>query len=248
VFAFKSRGLDGQKEFETIEEMAAQYVADLRARQPRGPYCLGGYCFGGNVAYEMARQIHAQGERVALLALLNCTPSHSSYTRVALTPAWLLKFLKNLAYLAGCFFQWSPELRRQFVAWKLRNLLRKITRCFGVVRAASMLDANELIDLSGFPAEQRTLWETHIRELLRHQTRPYGGGRMTLFRSRGHQLLCSFDEAYGWSKLALSGVTIRVVPGAHESILDEPHVRTLAEELKRSLQEITDNKPEAPNT
>ena len=79
LFAFKSRGMDGQEEFATIEEMAAQYIADLRAFQPRGPYQLGGYCFGGNVAYEMARQLRAQGERISLLALINCAPPNCGY-------------------------------------------------------------------------------------------------------------------------------------------------------------------------
>src|SRR5205085_5144245 len=74
VYAFKSRGLDGLDEFATVEEIAAHYVADMRARQPHGPYYLGGYCFGGNVAYEMARQLDAQGERTALLALMNSAP------------------------------------------------------------------------------------------------------------------------------------------------------------------------------
>jgi len=72
--------MDGQNEFD-IEGMAAQYVADIRAFAPHGPYHLGGYCFGGNVAYEMARQLEAQGERVALLAVLNCarrTPAMGS--------------------------------------------------------------------------------------------------------------------------------------------------------------------------
>ncbi|MES2695947.1 MAG: amino acid adenylation domain-containing protein, partial [Verrucomicrobiota bacterium] len=57
VFAFKSRGLDGQPEWPTIEEMATHYLADLRAQQPHGPYLIAGYCFGGVVAYEMARQL-----------------------------------------------------------------------------------------------------------------------------------------------------------------------------------------------
>ena len=83
-FGLSSRGLDGRAEFGTIEEMAAQYINDLRAVQPRGPYYLGGYCFGGNVAYEMARQLDAQGEKVALLALLNCAPPNSRYLR----PQW----------------------------------------------------------------------------------------------------------------------------------------------------------------
>src|SRR5207249_3652090 len=50
VYALKSRGLEGRKEFDRIEEMAAAYVNELRAFQRRGPYYLGGYCFGGNVA------------------------------------------------------------------------------------------------------------------------------------------------------------------------------------------------------
>src|SRR6201999_674837 len=69
VYGLKSRGLDGREELGSIEEMAAQYVKDIRALQPHGPYHIGGYCFGGNVAWEMARQLEAEGEEVALLAL-----------------------------------------------------------------------------------------------------------------------------------------------------------------------------------
>jgi len=96
VYAFKSRGLDGAEEFASIEEMARHYIMELRAFQPIGPYYLGGYCFGGNVAYEMARQLHAQGETVALLALINCMPPNSSYDRVHFSAAFCAKFLKNL--------------------------------------------------------------------------------------------------------------------------------------------------------
>ena len=49
--------------------MARFYLEEVRALQPHGPYYLGGYCFGGNVAYEMARQLRAQGERVAQILL-----------------------------------------------------------------------------------------------------------------------------------------------------------------------------------
>src|SRR3954469_25088298 len=81
IYAFKSRGLEGLPEWATIEEMAANYITDLRAHQPRGPYLLGGYCFGGVVAYEMARQLEGQGEKVTLLALINCSPPNTDYDR-----------------------------------------------------------------------------------------------------------------------------------------------------------------------
>ena len=74
VYALRSRALAGQEEFGRIEDMAAQYVADLRAFQPQGPYFLGGYCFGGIVAYEMAQQLRAHGQSVAFLGLINAGP------------------------------------------------------------------------------------------------------------------------------------------------------------------------------
>jgi len=76
-----------------------------------------------------------------------------------------------------------------------------------------------------------------VRALLKHQPKPYPG-HVILFRTRGHSLLCSFDDAYGWRDLALGGVTVKVVPGAHESILDEPHVQTLAEVMAGCFREV----------
>ena len=71
-FGFQSQGLDGAcPPYETVEEMAAHYVREVRGVQSRGPYYLGGYSFGGTVAFEMARQLRAQGERTAFLAFVD---------------------------------------------------------------------------------------------------------------------------------------------------------------------------------
>ena len=51
--------------------MAEEYLAELRVRQPHGPYYLSGYCGGGIVAYEMAQHLHAVGETVALLVIID---------------------------------------------------------------------------------------------------------------------------------------------------------------------------------
>src|SRR5947209_2408402 len=55
----------------TVEAMAAAHLLSLRAVQPEGPYLLGGWCNGGLVAYEMARQLHAAGQTVDLLVLMD---------------------------------------------------------------------------------------------------------------------------------------------------------------------------------
>jgi thioesterase domain-containing protein len=55
----------------SVEEMAAGYVTAVRERQPFGPYLLLGFCFGGILAYETARQLIAAGDDVRLLVLLD---------------------------------------------------------------------------------------------------------------------------------------------------------------------------------
>src|SRR5438105_9094732 len=57
-----------------LEEIAATHLEALRAIQPAGPYLLGGFCNGGLVAYEMARQLHAAGQTVDLLVLMDPMP------------------------------------------------------------------------------------------------------------------------------------------------------------------------------
>ena len=67
----------GEPKFAEVEAMASQYIQEIRSVQPEGPYYLGGLCMAGIIAFEMAQQLQAQGQRVAVLALLD-TPIPSS--------------------------------------------------------------------------------------------------------------------------------------------------------------------------
>ena len=74
-YGLQARGLDErERPFERIEPMATHYVAEIRRVQPRGPYRIGGTCFGGLVAYEMARQLRQAGETTEMLFLLEAWP------------------------------------------------------------------------------------------------------------------------------------------------------------------------------
>jgi aspartate racemase len=76
----------------SIEEMAAAQLKEVRAIQPRGPYILGGFCADGVVALEMAQQLHAHGERVELLVLLDADPSPRKW--------WVRRVLEGIGRLA----------------------------------------------------------------------------------------------------------------------------------------------------
>ncbi|ARZ71697.1 peptide synthetase [Streptomyces albireticuli] len=74
LYALQAAGADpGTTPLRTVEELAARYIAALREVQPRGPYAVGGWSFGGFVAFEIARQLRAAGEEVSRLVLLDTT-------------------------------------------------------------------------------------------------------------------------------------------------------------------------------
>lgn len=76
IIGLQARGFDDAAHLPlTLEEMAEDYLRQIRALQPVGPYQLFGWSFGGNVAHAVATLLQAQGEMVSLLALADSYPS-----------------------------------------------------------------------------------------------------------------------------------------------------------------------------
>jgi thioesterase domain-containing protein/acyl carrier protein len=235
VYGLESRGMRGLEEFTRIEDMAAHYIEEIRTAQPRGPYYLGGYCFGGNVAYEIARQLHEQGEQIALLALMESAPPNSGERIQWWRPGFLAKFAINAAYWFNDFFHQEPADRQSFVRRKFRVLGKKMKRWFWRDDPdAAAIDLDEIIDAAQFPELELRLWEIHLRAIRDYVPGHYAG-QVTLFRTRTQPFFCSFDPLYGWSELAAGGVEAIAIPGSHEKIFVEPQVRTLAAKLSACL-------------
>jgi amino acid adenylation domain-containing protein len=75
VYGLQARGLEQPTLLpKTVDEMAADYLAELRTIQPTGPYHLLGWSFGGVVAHVVATRLQAEGEEVALLAMMDAYP------------------------------------------------------------------------------------------------------------------------------------------------------------------------------
>ena len=76
-YGLQAHGVDGSKNYlKSVEEMAASYLAEIRAVQPEGPYYLAGFCMGGQVAYEMAQLLRKDGQEVAFLAMIDTYNFH----------------------------------------------------------------------------------------------------------------------------------------------------------------------------
>jgi amino acid adenylation domain-containing protein/FkbH-like protein len=243
VYGIKSRGQSGLDEFTTLEEMAACYIAEIQSFQQTGPYYLGGYCFGGNVAYEMARQLQSMGEAVGLVALLDSAPTNAGYETITWwEPSFAKRFARNLGYWLEDFRRLKPEERRRFFTRKLRALLRKVRHKFGSPRA-ELVDLEDVIDTGHFPSSELRLWQAHLEALVRHTDQPYDGP-VTLLRTRGQPLLCSLKEDFCWRKIC-PRLDLKQVPGSHEEIFMEPHVQSLARQLTACLEEA---RLRAPNS
>ncbi|WP_158240647.1 non-ribosomal peptide synthetase [Telmatospirillum siberiense] len=75
VYGLQARGIGGDKRLpESLEEMADDYLAQIRQVQPRGPYHLLGWSLGGVVAFAIAQRLRSAGEQVAFLTLLDAYP------------------------------------------------------------------------------------------------------------------------------------------------------------------------------
>ncbi len=241
-YGLQARGLDGEAEpHAQIPEMAAYYVEAVRAHQPHGPYYLSGYCFGGVVAYEMAVQLRALGEAVALTAPIDApAPGYES-----LPSAWSLEqaaaFFANLPYWLRDFFQMNREEMGVVVRRRLRRIVRAWGQRFGRRGELTPLEIiGDHVHVLEAPDYRRNLMEMHLKALLDYRTPPYDG-RVTAFRVRRRPLFSRQDPNLGWGRVAAGGVDLRVIPGAHHNLMQPPYVNLLAAALRQAIDQTLKN-------
>jgi len=221
--------------YSTVETMAAGYIVALKQIQPAGPYFLGGYCFGGVVAYEMARQLEEQGEQLGLVALIDCRPPHIGPAKGSFDPELLLHAVKTLPHFFDEFRD-HPEQMMARIQRKGQNMGKRIMNFFSDSKPEVQGDGsglNEVIDMSQYPKDYKRFAEIHWNALSLYHPKSFGG-RVTLFRTTTCHLF-ELEPEDCWARLALGGVDVRLIEGTHEKILEEPCVSILADHLKNIL-------------
>ncbi|HEY4916565.1 MAG TPA: amino acid adenylation domain-containing protein [Solirubrobacteraceae bacterium] len=229
VLGLRAPGVDRRTApLASVEDLAAHYVQQIRVAQPHGPYRLGGFCFSGLVAYEIARLLREDGEELELLALIDAYPYRPPRPRGVIEheraklkafrdadlrgkAAWLPSRLAGLGRRArlSTYLKAGPRLYELAVSRRLQHLVPR--RPLNLVLIASNLARQRYVP--------RPL-DVHV-EFFRAQRVP--GARGT-----------------PWEGLAGRGVELRqiVAPDIdHDGMMHEPHVRLLATELTRALQE-----------
>jgi amino acid adenylation domain-containing protein len=225
-YGLQAAGLAGEPPRRTIADMAAAYLAALRAVQPQGPYVLGGWSFGGLVAFEMAQQLHVQGQTVALLALIDSVPPAPDAAPPSDDLALLAGFADDLGRLFGKTTQLTiADLRGIAPEQRLGYVLAQ-------ARAAQALPPD--IDETQV-RRALAVFAANTEAMQRYQPQPYSG-RATLFRASAQALAGDADPTLGWGALTTDGVAVHVMPGDHYSMIRPPHVQVLAERLRACLE------------
>ena len=236
-YGLQAYGLEGINEpHTTILEMAHYYYQAIRQKQPAGPYYLGGYCFGGVVAYDVASLLSRQGEKVGLLALIDAyAPSHAQKIK---SGSWgrFVAGCKNLPYWLRDFSQLNADEKRVVVNRRVKRLRIALQNRLG---KPADITVRELVgdhaNVTSAPDHLQHLMELHMLALMKYSPPTYDG-KVTLFRIQRLPLFTHYEPDLGWSQCAAGGVELHIIPGAHHNALMPPFVQGLADELRLSLE------------
>jgi amino acid adenylation domain-containing protein len=215
VYGLHFRGVEMPRAaHERVEEMAAAFLAEVRRVQPAGPYRFVGYSFGGLVAYEMACQLAAAGERTELLGLFDTFAPGARDVRP--------------------FHRRLPVHARKLMdrGWRsaLNYLRERATHRVRGNRTTTVTTPDQPEDGSPLFEAIRRVRDACDRAYLIYRPRPYHGP-VTLFRAIDRPAQYAFlndPVTNGWSPLLAPGLTIHDVPGTHYTMLQEPNVGGIA--------------------
>jgi thioesterase domain-containing protein len=226
VYALQAQGLDGQAPpLKRVQDMAALYIKEIRAFQPEGPYFLLGASFGGLIAFEMARQLLANGQQVALLAMLNTNcPVYTLAKRVRCHIGHLLE-----RGLRGYANEVGKTVKRRLTQQPSGNS-RSDNNTVPDPELAKVLERHREVDES-LVRTVRAILDAEQDYVLAKKTYP---GKIIFFWAE--DAVRDFeDNRLGWRRIAAGGFDLHVVPGTHTSMREEPLVAHLVQRLRPYL-------------
>ncbi|MGD9647534.1 MAG: thioesterase domain-containing protein, partial [Pirellulales bacterium] len=222
-FGLQAQGLAGEAApHARVLDMAAHYIQAMRTVQPVGPYRLAGWSLGGNLAFEMARQLREQGEDVALLALFDAG---------ALPPDEKAAIDDFLPIIMGMF-----PAEENLPLETLRQLPPREQLAYFLKRAA---EARLVEDVPGSAQAQHVfdVFQANLKAMLDYRPTPTDVA-ITLFRAAEQTSKLADDPELGWGDYARRGVEVHTVLGDHVHMVREPHVGDLAAELAACLDRV----------
>jgi amino acid adenylation domain-containing protein len=204
-----------------MEAWAAEHVALIRSRQPAGPVLLAGHCFGGMLAFEVARQLQAAGIPVRAVLLLDAWMANPSFWWQK--KAWLREHVGNLLR-RGPGYLWQKISRR---------------------RALKKEGATPPPELAVHPDSSLPVSYATIDRIQLQVMNCYRPERLACrgvaFLSQDDWLSNAYrplDNTLGAGPLFAGGVEVVNVPGNHVTVLNEEHLPELGARFNKCLEQF----------
>jgi thioesterase domain-containing protein len=234
-YGLQSLGLDGRAvPLDRVEAIAAHYVGEIRRLQPHGPYSVGGACFGGAVAYEMAHQLHAQAEEVDFLLLVETwpPPKRRPVVDTALRYSHHVRFLTSAARRSLAQLLLSP-----------RKLAVNLYRYFKVL--GEMIVQRDVYRGDSAAMYVDRVSAANMRAFARYQPQPYDG-EIHLVVASVRPIGSGQDPRLYWADFARGGVRRFDIPARDSGvILKSPHVERLSDWMREALRTARQKGPRA---
>ncbi len=229
-YGLQPRGLDGkQVPIDSVPELAAAYINEIRMVQPIGPYCLGGYSFSGTISLEVARQLRNLGQEIELLAILDSdAPVLNDLGDRPVVPSptgfnWYLGAIEKLLWRSNRQDRIKKYLLSKVEEHTTLGKLRIPYRWYVSYIKRSLLEIGRL-DVA-WADYQAYLNYVPSQSMV---PRPVYPGKVDLFCSDENKLLLQHD----WMQIATGGVEIHSVPGtSHRKMIEEPYLGLLVAQL-----------------
>jgi phosphopantetheine--protein transferase-like protein len=241
VYALQAEGLEGDTAVATtIEEMAAHFIVEIRKVQKTGPFFLGGYCLGGLVAYEMARQLIDRKERVSFLSLISTrTPQNIRQLRSAASCSEI--FFDLLRERFGLELNNLSYLSRQ---GKLGHARERISRLRHMAKVHGEKLSSRLLSSLGYKLKH------HSRDFILHrsvdlsreaffqyQPKPVDID-LILFWPKKRPGFYADDDSLGWSDLIKGHISSYGIDCFHKNIMKEPHIQVVGRCFNERLSAV----------
>jgi thioesterase domain-containing protein/acyl carrier protein len=242
-YGLQARGLNGSNDYlTTTEAMAESYLREIRELQPEGPYYLGGFCMGGQVAVEIAQRLIRDREQVNLLFVID------THNFNGVPPQFTLRervgnLGQKIIFHSSNILQLGLKSQISYLAEKSKIALRREIERLRI-KIVHLFKLNPHRDVVKGTQEE-FIEDINDRAFLAYKPVSYPG-KMTICKPRRNYAFLR-DPFNGWGGIATGGLEVIELPSDPGGIFLEPYVQTLAEKLKEQIDQAASISAEVPD-
>ncbi|MGE3326781.1 MAG: amino acid adenylation domain-containing protein, partial [Acidimicrobiia bacterium] len=211
-YVLQPQGMEGDDAIhERVADMASHYIAEIKTVQPQGPYYIGGHCAGGWVAFEIAQQLQANGDELALLAVVDVEPPNiepPKVNRVRYLMRRVRRYARNRDVISALRWKSSVNLERHLIRRRGDAHQRRV-------------------------AELRRV---HAQAHNNYRAACVVRGDLLLLRSEEWASFPERDWHLRWSEMITGDLNVSIVPGSHAQLVESPNSEALARLIGDALK------------